>query len=163
MDYKTLSTEPEVVNVVISCILDKKLNPSDYGEYDPCKFSGIVLRDDKSCLLIYHSTKINITGVKSLLEAEQVIHRNLPDINIISSRIVNITATASILPEINFKDVYNNENFSWEPELFPGIIYRKRKHVATLFRSRKVNLTGFKAVEEIAPFFNEFLKSLPLI
>jgi transcription initiation factor TFIID TATA-box-binding protein len=44
---------------------------------------------------------------------------------------------------------------SFEPELFPGLIYTVyNKCKATLFRSGKINITGAKCVEELNDAFD---------
>ena len=150
-----------IVNCVSTFTIDKTLSPADYGNYNPKVFSGYVMKDKRARILIYKSNKINVTGVKSLLEAKTVLLHNFPNIKILKAKVVNLTALALIKKPINFNAVTNNSKYSWEPELFPGALFRESQSVAIFFPSGKVILTGFKNKTKLKTFYREFSRNLP--
>lgn len=154
------SSKIKVVNQVLSCEVNKVLTPSDYGEYNPKRFSGVIIRDGKARLLVYRSNKINVTGVTSYKEAKEVILRNLPEVKITCLKTVNITAITLIKNPINLQEVRNNDHFSWEPELFPGALFRKGQQTIIFFTSGKVIMTGFKTKTSLKPVFQQFIQQL---
>jgi len=70
----------------------------------------------------------------------------------------NIVGSADVKFPIRLEGLaYQHGNFSsYEPELFPGLIYRmvRPKVVLLIFVSGKVVLTGAKSVEDIQTAFN---------
>lgn len=131
-------------------------------EYDPDQFPGLVLRLDspKVTALVFRSGRMVVTGAKStatLIKAVKKIIRML--IRCCTSlaskpriQIQNIVASASLGAEIMLEKVaFLLENTMYEPEQFPGIIYRMRDpHVVLLiFSSGKMVITGAKSEEEV--------------
>ena len=68
--------------------------------------------------------------------------------------IVNIVATASLKGELNLSEVavgLGLENVEYEPEQFPGLVYRmdEPRVVILIFSTGKIVCTGGKKVEDI--------------
>jgi len=139
--------------------LDKVLPNVDY---DPDQFPGLVFRLDtpKVTALIFRSGRMVVTGAKStadLIRSVKKIVRVLMRYNMqITSRpriqIQNIVASVNLGAEVLLEKVaFLLENTMYEPEQFPGLIYRMEDpHVVLLiFSSGKMVVTGAKSEDEV--------------
>jgi len=69
-------------------------------------------------------------------------------------RIENVVASTSLGKELDLPGISKSlEGAEYEPEQFPGLVYRMKnpKAATLLFRSGKVVCTGAKSLEEGAP------------
>lgn len=118
------------------------------------------LDNPKVTALIFRSGRMVVTGAKStadLIKAVKKIVRVLMRHNVqITSRpriqIQNIVASANLGAEVLLEKVaFLLENTMYEPEQFPGLIYRMEEpHVVLLiFSSGKMVVTGAKSEEEV--------------
>ena len=134
------------------------------AEYSPEKFPGLIfkLKDPKTALLIFTSGKLVCTGAKTVEmvhEAVGKVRTRLGEIGIEvhddpEIKIQNIVATSDLKTEINLNTIAVSlglENVEYEPEQFPGLVYRVRdpKAVALLFKTGKVVCTGTKEVGDV--------------
>ena len=152
-----------IENVVASATLNQRvdLNAVVKGypgvEYRPEQFPGLVfrLKRPKTATLIFNSGKMVCTGAKSEKEARRAVMRVIKELKksgiiIISKpelKIQNIVASASLGGMIDLeKAAYSLEKTMYEPEQFPGLIYRMPvpKVVILLFASGKLVCTGAK-------------------
>ena len=152
-----------VVNVVASASLNQKidllaiLKVFRNVEYRPKKFPGLVfrLKKPKTATLIFSTGKMVCTGSKSEKQARSAVHkvvRELKNNGIIilnkpKIEIQNMVASANLHSKIDLEvaaDVL--DNVMYEPEQFPGLIYRMKnpKTVLLLFASGKLVCTGAK-------------------
>ena len=157
-----------IENVVASATLNQKidLNAVVRGypgvEYRPEQFPGLVfrLKRPKTATLIFNSGKMVCTGAKSEKESRRaVMHviKELKKSGIIIIRkpelkTVNIVASASLGGMIDLeKSAYDLGKTMYEPEQFPGLIYRMDdpKVVILLFASGKLVCTGAKREEDV--------------
>lgn len=157
-----------IENVVASVTLDQNLDLNAIlssiptTEYNPEQFPGLVFRLDrpKSATLIFSSGKMVCTGTKSekeVYKAVRKIIRELKAHKIIvlkepKIQIQNIVASANLNAEINLeKAAYLLEDSMYEPEQFPGLIYRMEDPsvVLLLFSSGKMVCTGAKREEDV--------------
>ncbi len=131
-------------------------------EYEPEQFPGVVLRmkEPKAAALIFSSGKIVCTGAKSPTESKEVIAKIVTKmrklgIKIPSNytvRLENIVASAKIEGELNLDDIaFTLENTEYEPEQFPGLVYRMDDPKVTflLFGSGKVICTGGRSIKDV--------------
>ena len=68
------------------------------------------------------------------------------------AKVENIVASVTLADELNLNDIAMIlDGAEYEPEQFPGLIYRikKPKTALLLFRSGKVNCTGGKSMEDV--------------
>ncbi|RLG58113.1 MAG: TATA-box-binding protein [Candidatus Hydrothermarchaeota archaeon] len=180
-----MRTKINVENVVASTSLGQKFDlelitmSMDRVEYEPEQFPGLVyhLDDPKAAALIFGSGKIVCTGAKSIEEAEIAIKRIVEkireagiDIKQEPKIIVqNVVATANLGVELNLDAIaIGLENTEYEPEQFPGLVYRMKdpKVVLLLFGSGKIVCTGAKSIEDAeraATKVREKLEELGLI
>lgn len=157
-----------IENVVASVTLNQRLNlekiaervPS--AEYSPDQFPGLVLRisKPKTATLVFSSGKMVCTGAKSEKEVRKAVGaiisllRNY-DIEVRGEPIIeiqNIVASANLKATVDLeKAAYRLENSMYEPEQFPGLIYRmdEPKVVLLIFSSGKVVCTGARREEEV--------------
>lgn len=142
-------------------------------EYNPDQFPGLVFRLEKMKVtaLIFKSGKMVVTGAKdtrSLIDAVKKIIRTLIENGIkINGRpviqIQNIVASANLNFEVNLEEAaFKLENNMYEPEQFPGLIYRMQDpHVVLLiFSSGKMVITGAKRESEVIDAVNKTHETL---
>ena len=131
-------------------------------EYEPEQFPGVVLRmkEPKAAALIFSSGKIVCTGAKSPKESKEVIAKIVVKMRKLGIRIPsnytvrleNIVASAKIEGELNLDDIaFTLENTEYEPEQFPGLVYRMDDPKVTflLFGSGKVICTGGRSIADV--------------
>lgn len=131
-------------------------------EYDPDQFPGLIYRleSPKVTSLIFKSGKMVVTGAKSTEELIKAVKRIIKSlrkygINITGRpkiQIQNIVASANLHVSVNLdKAAYLLENIMYEPEQFPGLIYRMSdpRVVLLVFSSGKMVITGAKREEEV--------------
>ena len=162
------SAAVRIENVVASATLNQRidLNAVVKGypgvEYRPEQFPGLVfrLKKPKTATLIFNSGKMVCTGAKSEKEAKKAVFKVIKELKksgiiIISKpelKIQNIVASASLGGKIDLeKAAYTLEKTMYEPEQFPGLIYRmgEPKVVILLFASGKLVCTGAKREEDV--------------
>jgi transcription initiation factor TFIID TATA-box-binding protein len=153
-----------IQNVVATADLHQKIHlPSLQKafvnvEYRPKQFPGLIYRLNrpKTTTLIFSSGKMVCTGAKSEKTARRAVKRVIKDLR--KKKIVIIGS-----PEIDIQNVvattYFNgfvdlefaadvlDNVMYEPEQFPGLIYRMKKPrvVLLVFASGKSVITGAKS------------------
>jgi transcription initiation factor TFIID TATA-box-binding protein len=173
LEYETLTQEPiinpedldvKIVNVVASVTLDQTFNLLDIMknfknvEYNPKRFPGLVFRikKPKTATLIFSTGKMVCTGSTSAKMAHRAVNKVVRELKnggiIILGKpkivIQNMVASGNLHSKIDLEvaaDVL--DNVMYEPEQFPGLIYRMRdpKTVLLLFSSGKLVCTGAKS------------------
>lgn len=157
-----------IENVVASATLNQKvdLNAVVKGypgvEYRPEQFPGLVfrLKRPKTATLIFNSGKMVCTGAKSEKEARRAVMKVIKELKksgiiIVGKpelKIQNIVASADLRGMIDLeKSAYELGRTMYEPEQFPGLIYRmdEPKVVILLFASGKLVCTGAKREEDV--------------
>jgi len=149
-------------------------------EFNPRRFGAVImrLREPRATALIFSSGKMVVTGVKSTHNAtlaaktfSYIVERvGFKPSDIIDFKVQNIVGTADCGFPIRLEGlVYAHSAFaSYEPELFPGLIYRlvSPRVVFLIFVSGKVVITGAKkesdlsnALTKIYPVLVEFKKT----
>eukprot|EP01084_Bolivina_argentea_P128307 226822_1 len=159
---------PQTRNVVATINATCKLNLKDIvtksrnSEYNPKRFAAVIMRirEPKSTALIFSTGKIVITGAKTeddaWISARKYI-RILQKLDFPAKftewKIVNIVACCATGFPIRLDSVshFQSQCSSYEPELFPGLIYRMKqpKVVILIFVSGKIIVTGAKTKDEI--------------
>ena len=182
---ETRDLEIVIQNVVATATLDQKLNLLDIikvfrnVEYRPKQFPGLVfrLKRPKTSTLIFSTGKMVCTGAKSEKMAQSAIKKVVQELNnngiIILGKpkivIQNIVASANLHGKIDLETAADvMENVMYEPEQFPGLIYRMEdpKTVLLVFTSGKIVCTGGKSekmVHESVHKLYELLDSYDLL
>ncbi len=130
-------------------------------DYRPERFPGLVfkLKRPRTTTLIFSTGKMVCTGARSERDAARALRkvvRTLKKGGIIITgkpelKIVNIVASASLGGMIDLeRSAYSLGRTMYEPEQFPGLIYRmdEPKVVILLFASGKLVCTGAKKEED---------------
>jgi transcription initiation factor TFIID TATA-box-binding protein len=165
---KTSPYDVKIQNIVASAALDQKINLLDIMkvfrnvEYRPKQFPGLVfrLKRPKTATLIFSSGKMVCTGAKSEKEARSAVMKVVRELKtngiIILGKpkivIQNIVASANLHGKIDIETAADVlDNVMYEPEQFPGAIYRmtEPKVVLLVFASGKLVITGAKREEQV--------------
>ena len=129
------------------------------------------IREPKTTALIFHNGKMIITGAKNKEIAEraamkykEILARIGFSVTLNDLTIQNITATFDCGFPVRLEAlVYaHSSNATYEPELFPGLVYRMAdpKVVLLVFVSGKVVVTGAKSVDDIGTAVESILEIL---
>ncbi len=132
------------------------------AEYEPEQFPGLVYRikNPRAAALIFSSGKIVCTGAKSIELAKEAMRKVVDDIREIGIdlprdfeiKVENIVASSQIDAKLNLEEIaLTLENAEYEPEQFPGLVYRIREpRVAfLLFSSGKIICTGAQNIKDV--------------
>jgi transcription initiation factor TFIID TATA-box-binding protein len=158
-----------IQNVVASATLNQKVdlnavvNSYPEAEYRPDQFPGLVfrLKRPKTATLIFGSGKMICTGAKSGKESRRAIMKVVKELEkdgiiiIVSKpdlKVVNIVASASLGGKVDLeKTVSTLRKAIYEPEQFPGLIYRmdEPKVVILIFASGSLVCTGAKKEQDV--------------
>jgi transcription initiation factor TFIID TATA-box-binding protein len=157
-----------IQNVVATATLNQKVDlnavvksyPS--VEYRPEQFPGLVfrLKRPKTATLIFGSGRMVCTGAKSGKESRRAIIKVVKELKkggiiIVSKpdlKVVNIVASASLGGKVDLeKAVVTLGKAIYEPEQFPGLIYRmdEPKVVILIFASGSLVVTGAKREQDV--------------
>ncbi|OMO98960.1 TATA-box binding protein [Corchorus olitorius] len=172
-------------NIVSTVNLDCKLDLKQIAlqarnaEYNPKRFAAVIMRirEPKTTALIFASGKMVCTGAKSEQQSKLAARKYARIIQKLGFpakfkdfKIQNIVGSCDVKFPIRLEGLaYSHGAFSsYEPELFPGLIYRMKqpKIVLLIFVSGKIVITGAKvrdetytAFENIYPVLTEFRKN----
>jgi transcription initiation factor TFIID TATA-box-binding protein len=179
--------EIKIQNIVASTTFADKLDLDliaqslEDAEYEPEQFPGLVhrLNEPKTATLLFRSGKANCTGAKNVEDVRKtvdIIAEKLKKLGVdvykdLKIVIQNIVAISDLGTELNLNEVAMGlglENVEYEPEQFPGLVYRiKEPKVAMLlFGSGKIVCTGARRTEDVSlavQKLSEELTSLDLI
>ncbi|GAB7350508.1 hypothetical protein MBLNU459_g1102t1 [Dothideomycetes sp. NU459] len=176
---------PTLQNIVATVNLDCRLDLKTIAlharnaEYNPKRFAAVIMRirEPKTTALIFASGKMVVTGAKSEDDSKlasrkyaRIIQKLGFNAKFTDFKIQNIVGSCDIKFPIRLEGLASRHHMfsSYEPELFPGLIYRmmKPKIVLLIFVSGKIVLTGAKVREEIYqafeliyPVLSDFRKS----
>jgi transcription initiation factor TFIID TATA-box-binding protein len=171
----------KVENVVAFSALGSKISLSrlveklEDVEYNPERFPGLVYRvkDPRAATLVFSSGKIVCTGARSVKLAREAMHKAVDGIRETGHdlprefdiRIENIVASTQIHTrnKLNLEGLaFELENSEYEPESFPGLVYRVRnpKTAFLLFGSGKIICTGARKVSDIHNALEQFKATL---
>lgn len=168
-----------IENVVASAILNQKIDLNSVVkafptvEYRPEQFPGLVfrLKKPKTATLIFNSGKMVCTGAKSESYAKKAVRKVVQELKgngilitgKVEIQVQNIVASASLGGRIDLeKSAYTLGRTMYEPEQFPGLIYRmdEPKVVILLFASGKLVCTGAKREEQVFTAVNKLHQNL---
>ncbi|MHA2431433.1 MAG: TATA-box-binding protein [Promethearchaeota archaeon] len=165
--------EINIENIVASTIFAEKLD-LDYiaqsieiTEYEPEQFPGLIfrLKNPKTATLLFCSGKANCTGAKSIQDVRKALNMiavqlqrigiDIYDTKELKIIIQNIVATANLKGELNLNQVavgLGLENIEYEPEQFPGLVYRVQepKVAMLLFSSGKIVCAGGRTIKDVS-------------
>ena len=150
----------KIENIVASASIGKDIVLTEVAkalegvDFNREQFPGLVfkLQDPKTAALIFSSGKLVCTGAKSIDDSKLAIKKTVDLMRTIDTeiphefdiKIQNIVASANEAVALEL------ENTEYEPEQFPGLVYRLSdpKVVLLLFGSGKVVCTGAKTKKD---------------
>jgi len=169
----------QIQNVVASASLNQTLNLDlivekfPHTEYRPNVFPGLVfrLKKPKTATLIFTTGKMVCTGAKSEKAARQAVNKvarelekhGIPIENKPVIKIQNIVASAVLGGEIDLENVvYKLRKVMYEPEQFPGAVYRMDdpKVVFLIFSAGKLVCVGAKKEQDVYDAVDKLQKIL---
>lgn len=172
----------EIVNVVGSGTLDIEIDLDALaedipeGEYNPANYHGMYLRfgDDAPLVTLYRSGKYIVTGANSteeLFEIRSKVLERLTEIGIVLGEIDDGFVVQNFVCQGDTGQTVNLdaaaiglglEQTEYEPEQFPGLIYRPDGCgcVLVLFANGKVIITGASEIGIAQQAFTDLLKRL---
>src|SRR3989337_4335536 len=172
----------KVQNIVATTSLGKPVSLTQLAktqsntEYNPEAFPGLVLRikEPKSAVLVFASGNLVCTGTKSIAQVKKVIQaviRQLRKINVnITTKpkitVQNIVASGTINLKLNLNFLaLKMQNTEYEPEQFPGLVYKLGEPNATylLFSNGKLVCTGTKNKQQLEFSMAQLLKNVKAV
>jgi transcription initiation factor TFIID TATA-box-binding protein len=156
--------EYKIQNIVASTSLEhdipliKLAEALPNTEYNPEQFPGLVMRirEPKTSALIFSSGKVVCTGAKSMSKVKESIKGIIKNVEKIGIKIKvvpiikvqNMVASGAIGMALNLNELAMKlENTEYEPEQFPGLVYKLDGTRATflLFSNGKIVCTGTRS------------------
>jgi transcription initiation factor TFIID TATA-box-binding protein len=154
----------KIVNIVCSSSLEQDIplirlaETLPNTEYNPEQFPGLIMRikEPKTSALIFSSGKIVSTGAKSLGKVRESIDRIIENLAKVKVKITikpkievqNMVGSGEIGMDLNLNSLAMElENTEYEPEQFPGLVYKLDGTRATflLFSNGKIVCTGTRS------------------
>jgi transcription initiation factor TFIID TATA-box-binding protein len=165
MSESSIKIENVVASTKLAEEFDLTVIESEFegAEYNKQKFPGLVYRvsDPKAAFLVFTSGKVVCTGAKNVDDVHTVIGNMAKKLNSIGIKtmddpeitVQNIVASADLHTILNLNAIaigLGLENIEYEPEQFPGLVYRidVPKVVVLIFSSGKLVVTGGKSPED---------------
>ena len=175
----------DIVNIVGSGELETRLDLLSLFEsvqpplvkYDPEMYHALYMffdEEDLPTITIYSSGKYIIVGAKTIEELQEtrerflnILHENkqidCPDD--LSFDIQNIVGSGSVEMELDLNQIVvalGFENAEYDPENFPGVVYRDAGNdcVVLVFRTGNIIITGATSFESVEHAFEEFCELL---
>ena len=132
-------------------------------DFDPDRFPGMTFKitEPKVCALIFRSGRIVITGAKKIADVETALDITFKSLikhgcalwSSYNYTIGNVVVTHDLGRELNLAHLtlaLPMARTEWEPEQFPGLIYRLggMSAVCLVFSSGKCVITGNTSLED---------------
>ncbi|TKR64584.1 hypothetical protein L596_025091 [Steinernema carpocapsae] len=154
------------VNLGVALDLKKIALQARNAEFNPKRFAAVIMRirEPRTTALIFSSGKMVCTGAKSE-EASRLAARKYARIvqklgfpaKFTEFKVQNMVGSCDVKFPIQLEGIclMHNQFSTYEPELFPGLIYRmvKPRVVLLIFVSGKVVITGAKFKKDIDEAF----------
>jgi len=167
-EYKKGEKHLEIVNIVVSTALEHDIPLERMAatlpntEYNPEQFPGLVLKikDPNTSALIFSSGKVVCTGARTLEKVDESIKKIIKCLEKLNVHIKiepvvtiqNIVASGTVGMDLNLNVLAMKlENTEYEPEQFPGLVYKLPAAKATflLFSNGKIVCTGTKSEKQV--------------
>ncbi|MFX1394915.1 MAG: TATA-box-binding protein [Promethearchaeota archaeon] len=162
LDYKI-----ENVVATVEVEITEKINLNEIArehedvEYNPERFPGLVMKisEPKATFLIFSTGKMVVTGLRRADEASPGVEKVIKKIKKAGIKVANpkitiqnIVASGDLHTNIDLNMAAIIMEFAmYEPEVFPGLIYRmqKPKTVFLIFSTGRIVCTGAKNKEVV--------------
>lgn len=142
------------------------------SEYNPDQSPGLYVKfnEGSPTITIYRTGSFNIRGGSSYEEIDEnrmLLKQRLADLGI--DTIIEDTEVTNIVfsGDLKTKFYLNKlaiklglESVEYEPEQFPGLVYRVNSGVLLIFSSGKLILTGFTDIDEAQKAYDELIAEI---
>jgi transcription initiation factor TFIID TATA-box-binding protein len=160
-----INIENIVASTKVCDLLDIELlaEKTPGSSYNPDEFAGLTIKfdDPRVAVLVLSTGKIVCTGAKNMDEVENSIKKVVKKIKDVGFEVKkkykieteNIVASTMLNKEMHLSSISKGllfKHVEYEPEQFPGLIYKADDYNALLilFSSGKLICTGAKNVED---------------
>tara|TARA_Y100000310_G_scaffold331173_1_gene404255 strand:- start:2736 stop:3299 length:564 start_codon:yes stop_codon:yes gene_type:complete len=169
----------KIQNIVATTSLGKDVSLTKLArtqpntEYNPDTFPGLVLRikKPKSAVLVFSSGNLVCTGTKSVAQVKEVVQQVIKQLRKIQVKVTdkpkitvqNIVASGAINLDLNLNLLaLELEDTEYEPEQFPGLVYKLEEPTATflLFSNGKLVCTGTKNKQQLDDSMKQLNKNV---
>ncbi|KHJ93173.1 transcription factor TFIID [Oesophagostomum dentatum] len=164
----TLQNIVSTVNLGVALDLKKIALHARNAEYNPKRFAAVIMRirEPRTTALIFSSGKMVCTGAKSedasrlaARKYARIVQKLGFDAKFTEFKVQNMVGSCDVHFPIQLEGlcVTHTQFSTYEPELFPGLIYRmvKPRVVLLIFVSGKVVITGAKYKKDIDDAFSQ--------
>lgn len=173
---------PEIVNAVGGGDLNEELDLDElYSEiggeevrYDPEYWPGLYVRftPDSPAVLLFRTGKYNIAGADSIAQLKETNKKILNNLDAFEVggdasefEVRNLVFLEKYGRELNLDQLtvaLGLENAEYEPEQFPGVLYKHPEVTGTflIFKNGKVILTGAKDTDDAKSAFMKLFDEL---
>ena len=144
-----------------------------YTKYEPERFPALIVKfkDPEVSFRVFQNGKMNATGAKSMADLREGVSKFVDQLESLGIdvaknpkiKVTNVVATVDLGLDVNFDEIaLNVENVEYEPETFPGLVYRHYKSNASIlvFANGKMVVTGMEQISEAVHIIREFLEKL---
>ena len=174
VDTKVWSKIQNVVvsaNIFATLPLEKLAVVLDNSDYTPETFPGLIYKVEdenlsfkKASFLLFSSGRVICAGTKSIKDSKAAVEHVVKDLKEVGIEInkkpqitvQNMVASGSVGGKLNLNEiVFLFENTEYEPEQFPGLVYKLKGEdvlqniTFLLFGTGKIVIAGAKSEKEI--------------
>lgn len=174
VDTKVWSKIQNVVvsaNIFATLPLEKLAVVLDNSDYTPETFPGLIYKVEdenlsfkKASFLLFSSGRVICAGTKSIKDSKAAVEHVVEDLREVGIEITkkpqitvqNMVASGSVGGKLNLNEiVFLFENTEYEPEQFPGLVYKLKGEdvlqniTFLLFGTGKIVIAGAKSEKEI--------------
>lgn len=159
----------KIQNMVASTVIAKHLDLDkihehlDDTKYNPDQFPGLVyhIAVPKIAFLLFKSGRVICTGAKNIEDIQSAVDQLYPRLKKLGFEVIkpeiqvqNIVASVDLHVKLNLLELslaLGLENIEYEPEIFPGMVYRLEDPnvVFLFFGSGKIVCTGAKRERDV--------------
>ena len=158
-------------NIFATLPLEKLAVILDNSDYTPETFPGLIYKVEdeelsfkKASFLLFSSGRIICAGTKSIKAARDAVKHVVEDLKDVGIEIIkkpkitvqNMVASGSVGGKLNLNEiVFLFDNTEYEPEQFPGLVYKLKGEdqlqniTFLLFGTGKIVIAGAKSEKEI--------------
>jgi transcription initiation factor TFIID TATA-box-binding protein len=161
------------VDLGINLDLDAIARSTPAAEYNPDQFPGVIIRlSTKTALLLFRTGKVVIAGAKSekmLKHAVGEVRRVLRSAGVgdppkLEVEIQNVVASCDMHTEVDIeKASLMLDNTLYDPEQFPGLIYKVGRATFLIFSTGKCVCAGVRSEDELRPAITNTYNALKTI
>ena len=158
-------------NIFVTLPLEKLAVVLDNSDYTPETFPGLIYKVEdenlsfkKASFLLFSSGRVICAGTKSIKDSKAAVQHVVEDLKDVGIEITkkpqitvqNMVASGSVGGKLNLNEiVFLFENTEYEPEQFPGLVYKLKGEdvlqniTFLLFGTGKIVIAGAKSEKEI--------------